>query len=291
MTAKHRRAFDGSGRKRCFTLIELLVVVSIIALLISILLPSLKRARAQAKDVKCRANLKGIGTAFTMYAECYGGVWPPAVDTLGLQNRWPVPFHNGGIINDQLGKYDPATNKRIRGAKKSIFLCPSERAPREIKKWNNGTDPPHTVDRVEVGGSYAYNGEIHRKGEKLELGFRGPPPIPPYVNKIDNCRRTSAVLTVVGNAWPIKTPASPGWRFYRDGGEAFFSGYRLPNGAPALPEKVFKFRRIIGGRHSGRTNGLTVDTHVESLRPDKISYNQVSWKVWKGDPAAIPGGL
>lgn len=54
-------------RSRGFTLIELLVVVAIIALLVSILLPSLSRARELARRSICQANLKSIGNAIAMY--------------------------------------------------------------------------------------------------------------------------------------------------------------------------------------------------------------------------------
>jgi len=69
------------ARKPAFTLIELLVVISIIALLMAILLPTLQRVRKQAKAVACQSKLRQWGVAFCAYTADYDGKffpwWPP----------------------------------------------------------------------------------------------------------------------------------------------------------------------------------------------------------------------
>jgi prepilin-type N-terminal cleavage/methylation domain-containing protein len=65
------------ARRRAFTLVELLVVIAIVAILTTILLPSLQAAKELAKAARVHAELRGLGLALETYAESQAGKYPP----------------------------------------------------------------------------------------------------------------------------------------------------------------------------------------------------------------------
>ncbi len=75
-------------REKGFTLVELLVVIGIIALLISILLPALNRAREAAKKAVCMSNLRQVGQLFAIYTAETRGYLPPYWKSSNAQNNY-----------------------------------------------------------------------------------------------------------------------------------------------------------------------------------------------------------
>jgi len=126
-------------RRTGFTLVELLVVVSIIALLISILLPSLKSARNQAKMVACMSIQAGLGRGSATYQSEWNGWLPGSPGTSGsvlLGYPAPPPGDSHDTAGERLQTWDWATPlgiwkaySRARGDRWKVavekLLCPN----------------------------------------------------------------------------------------------------------------------------------------------------------------------
>jgi len=117
--------FETWKRRRAFTLTELLVVIGLIAVLISLLLPAVGKARSAANSTACIANLRQMGTAWTMYLSESRARLPayvaytPATPDLAWRQSW-------------LGMLD---GYGVRGG---ALLCPSARDPFPFQQQNQG---------------------------------------------------------------------------------------------------------------------------------------------------------
>ena len=124
-------------RRKGFTLVELLVVIGIIALLISILLPSLNRARETANRVKCGSNLRQIGQAILLYSNENKGSYPRANYAAGTNtNTYHTDGSNGSTVVDPFKtspwsgyQNDPLMAMflliRTQDITAEVFVCPS----------------------------------------------------------------------------------------------------------------------------------------------------------------------
>ncbi|NLX13604.1 MAG: prepilin-type N-terminal cleavage/methylation domain-containing protein [Phycisphaerales bacterium] len=126
-----------------FTLIELLVVVAIIALLAAILMPSLVKAREQAKAVVCLSNMHNIGTSFALYHNVYQDYYPTAysyVDGASSSNGY---YHWTAALSKTEYKESVASRTYPKAAKQ--YICPSHSpggwAPTNFTTWRL-PDPP-----------------------------------------------------------------------------------------------------------------------------------------------------
>jgi prepilin-type N-terminal cleavage/methylation domain-containing protein/prepilin-type processing-associated H-X9-DG protein len=132
----------GVLRRRAFTLVELLIVVAIIAVVLAVLLPSLRHVKELGKRVRCATNLRSIGTAIKLYADYFDGALPNLESNIGTpKERLDHPYW---ICRDFVSGVEPRQWKTIFGfgclsltntrliETPLLFYCPADDLWREI---------------------------------------------------------------------------------------------------------------------------------------------------------------
>ncbi len=150
----------GPDMKRKFTLVELLVVIAIIALLASLLLPSLSRAKDYAKSLSCLNSVKMLSLGAISYSDSYGG-WslPYAYGWTG--SAYPVKYMGPSSdlyksFVELLNVPRSVVNSGNYGAATKAYICPLACG---IWNWNTtllGSNPVYATSPPSYNFTYSY---------------------------------------------------------------------------------------------------------------------------------------
>lgn len=244
-------AHAGPCRRRAFTLIELLVVIGIIAILISLLLPTLNKAREQAIAVKCQSNMRQVGMAVLMYANANKSFLPaiPGRSCLKGSTTYPVGFwmKNQGVIDLSDGSlipYLPPTED----ARLQIFSCPDDKADGDYRLVNTaGTIAQRNF-------TYSFNFWINYvPGTQYTFDNNHvvTPALPAHNMNLTQIRNSSSKTLICEEMFP------------NDAACSIITGF---SGGPSQNDNP-------GNRHNGYGNYIFLDGHADRATPIEFYNN------------------
>jgi prepilin-type N-terminal cleavage/methylation domain-containing protein/prepilin-type processing-associated H-X9-DG protein len=236
------------SKSKGFTLVELLVVIAIIALLVSILLPALAKARDEAKKVLCMTHLKQIGAGIALYMiEESEGKYPQQI-------RPMLGASEGHWWQEVLKYIDEAFDGPSPGvAKATVGNCPNHTAADETTTTDN---------------QYSYSGNIEIMTNWYVDPFASPPKQPEPVISEEEVRLPSEKLLVFEKHTEMWIPDvggvhAGGWLKF-----PFSSAIAANNGIAGRENQT----------HGNVSNFLFCDHHVSSQHGNELEDFNQHWR-------------